>query len=284
VWAAIQAGLPRPHDAACREILVQVMRTARARGLPASTADAVAATTQAQNLARLRRRPEPGLEEVLDAVQSTFVKGALHTHGAAVEDVHREVLVGHRVGQVAEAAGRPALLQSFYQTAKRLKLDLSGASKTVRCDPAKLSRHKDKSAFLHQCDLLEIPVFEALPGRRFDSEPTHYRGANWTTGEDARLVAETWAIRWCEAVDDRLLELSDRGPTLAAVAQDLVTESLLGVQDDVAAAVRLLLRTVQMRLDTGVDEALRDMETAVVRDHSFAHLCQALADLVVLHG
>lgn len=284
VWDAVEAGDPRPHDHAARNLIVAIARLARDRDLPVSTADAVAAHTAAQNLARLRQLAEPGLDEILDAVQSSFVKGDLATHGPALSTVTQAVLVGSRMGQVAEAAGRPPLLRSFYEQARRNRLDLSGEPKVVRCDPAKQEKHKEKSAFLHRCDYLDVPLFNDLEGRRFasDGDP-HFRGADLEAGTDLHLVAETWGIRWRETVDDRLLELSDRGATLGAVAGSVLGEQLAEAHDDAAAAVRQLLRCVQMRLTEQIDGALRVAEGAFATDQRLDHLVRALSDLVVVH-
>jgi hypothetical protein len=250
-----------------------------------STADAVAANTGALNLAALRGLAEPGLEELLDACQSTYVKGDVRTHGGTIADLTREVLVGRVLGRVVEAAGRPPLLRSFYAAAKANRLDLSGESKVVRCDPSKQSKHRDKSAFLHACDYLDVPLFTVLEGSRFAADSVgHYRGADLIAGTEMHLVAETWGVKWQETVDDRLIELSDRGATLQSVAASLLGEALLEARMDAAASVRMLLQCAQMRLTDSIDEALRVVELAVAEDQSFDHLVQALSDLSLIHG
>ena len=285
VWEAIEDDDPRPYSTAARRLVVEVARAARQSELPVSTAEAVAAHTAAINLGRLRGLAEPGLEEVLDAMQSTFVKGDLETHGPAIAQVSQAVMIGHRMGRVAEAAGRPPLLRTFYVEARKHRLELSGEPKVVRVDPAKQIKHKAKSAFLHRCDYLDVPLFNDLEGRRFASDSTrsYYRGADLQTGADMHLVAETWGVRWRESVDDRLVELSDRGGTLEAVAASLVAEHLAESRDDAAAAVGQLLRCVQMRLTTQIDEALRVAEAAFATDRNLDHLVKALSDLVVVH-
>lgn len=283
VWDAVVAGEARPHAVAARRMVVEVARAARSRGLPVSTADAVAADDVANGLAALRGLAEPGLEEVLDAVQSTFVKGDRLTHGGAIEVVAREVLVGSRVGRVVEGAGRPPLLASFYEEAKRVKVDLSGEPKVVRCDPARQDGHKEKSAFLHRAEYVGVPIFDDLERTRGEGR-AHFRGADPVEGTGQELLGETWGIRWREAVDDRLVELSDRGPTLEAVAASQMAERLAEVRGDAAAAVRELLRCAQMRLGAMVDEALRVAEAAFAEDQAVDHLVAALADLVVVHA
>jgi hypothetical protein len=46
----------------------------------------------------------------------------------------------------------------------------------------------------------------------------HFRGPDPILGTDLHLTTETWAVQWHEEVEDRLLEVSDRGPTIADAA------------------------------------------------------------------
>ena len=61
---------------------------------------------------------------------------------------------------------------------------------------------------------------------RADGERAWFRGPDLERGTGMELVAETWGVRWRELVDDRLVELSDRGGTLAAVAGSVLSERL----------------------------------------------------------
>ncbi|NCG19609.1 MAG: hypothetical protein GWP91_11435 [Rhodobacterales bacterium] len=280
VWEGIEAGEPAPYNSAARSLLLEVMRAARDQGLPLSTADAVGAYTGALGLARLRRHRQVDLNDLLDATVMSYVKGDAELHGPRIRELAGAVLIGDARGQVAESAGSPPLLLNFYKTSKTLRLDLSGAAKTVRCDPVKQVTHRLKSAFLHACDYLDVPVFHALEGRH----EGHFRGPNPIAGLDMHLLGERWAVQWCVSVDDRLVELADRGPTLAQVAASVLQETLSEARRDASMASQCLLRCVQMRLEGVFDDALLAVEQASAEDQSFDHLVGALADFVVLYG
>lgn len=280
VHEAMLDGVDRPYDAAAERLIVEIMREARERGNLVSTADSVGALQVAHGLARLRGNPEITRDDLLDAVQATYVKGELDQVGGPILDAARAVLVGHRMGRVTALAGQVPLIRDYYEEGKRHRLDLSGAHKKVRCDLLRQERHRRKSAFLHRCAFLDIPMFEGID----DGRGPIYRGPDLAAGEDLHLLGETWGVRWSEEVDDRLLELSDRGTSVGEVAGSLLAEGLGAVRSDVAASTRLLLQSAQMLLLELFEDAVAAVVGAVATDGSFDHLVRALADLVLLHS
>jgi hypothetical protein len=218
----------------------------------------------------------------------TYIKGDVNLMGSDVERAARAVLVGGELGRVTPAAGQVPLMRDFYAQCRSHRLDVSGKKKVVRCDVHKREAHRLKSAFLHQCDLLEVPIFQRIDDARRRwrraGEADHYRGPDPVTGENMHLITETWGIQWIEAVDDRLLELSDRGATVAQAARSLLVERLEGARGDAATTAQLLLRSAQMMLLETFDEVLGAVEAAIETDMSFGHLVEALDDFIVLHS
>lgn len=225
-------------------------------------------------------------EDLLDAVQMTLVKGDLRVHGGAVERVAAEVMVGHLRGQVTAAAGAVSLLRDYYAQCKAHRIDVTGATKTVRCDLGRTAEHRHKSAFLHQCALLEVPMFTGIA--EGSANPAYpggfYKGPDLATGENLHLLGETWGVRWSERVDERLLDLSDRGATVAAAASERVRVSLAQEVGNAEASTRLLLRAAQMGLTDLFDDALTAVEEAIADDTLFEHLTAALRDFVMLYA
>jgi hypothetical protein len=276
------AGSATPCDDAAVRLLVEIAVAARSRGLPVGTADAVGAAEVARGLARLRGSPEPTVQDLLDGVRSALVKGDVEGAGAPVLAAAAEVLVGEAHGVLPPEAGRPPLVEDWHAQARLHRLDLTGACKEVRLDLHKQERHRDKSAFLHRCALLDVPMFGELETARGDLP--FFRGPDPVTGTDLHLSTETWAIEWKEDVEDRLLELSDRGTTIAEAAGSVLAEQRAAAGDDVSARSTLVLRAAQTRLVELVPELLEDLATALARDPAFEHLVAALSDLVLLHG
>ena len=272
------AGAERPIDDAAQELLLEVLGVARRAGVVVSTGDGVGAWAVARNLATLRASPSVGPHDVADAVTTCFVKGDVRPFSAPVDQALKEVMTGRATGRVCEDAGRPPLLEDFYAAAKRHRVDTSGARKTIRCDLGKQERHRHKSAFLHRCAYLRVPMFGRLEGRK----ATHFQGPDLVRGTDTHLVGESWAVRWTEEVDDRLLELSDRGTTVELAAASQLLEELLAAEGDVSACTTVLLRAAQMQLVDSVARVLDATERAQATDDAFDHLVRALTQVRLL--
>jgi hypothetical protein len=284
VWEAHAAGAERPWDEAALQMLAVMRRAASDDGAPVSPADTQAAWVAARGLSRLRGAAQCTVDDVLDAVRSTFVKGDMALHGPAVLAAAHRVLVGDATGTVAAGAGQLPLRDDFIALARSHRIDTSGATKTVRCDIGRKPAHRHRSAFLHRCEALELPLFVPLQTTRRDAEAHHFKGPDPIAGRDLHLLGETWGIRWTEGVDDRLLEMSDRGTSLEEVAGSLIADTLATVTDDAAVAVRALLRCARMRLADRFDDALATVDAVVQADGSPTRLVRALTDFVLLHS
>ncbi|MEZ4322811.1 MAG: DUF5682 family protein [Myxococcota bacterium] len=284
VWDAVELGDPAPFETAARSLLVDVMRLARADGQPVSTADAVGAWAVARNLAQLRDNGHPTRQDVLDAMQMAYVKGEAGTAGIVLEPYARRVLVGSRLGRVTERAGKAPLLGAYYEAAREHRIDVSGEHKVVRCDLGKHANHRRKSAFLHQCDFLDIPMFASADKKGgWGSDDAHFKGPDPITGENLHLIAETWGIRWTEEVDDRLIELADRGSTLEEVATTAIREAVEAAKGDAAETTGILLSTARMILLDLFETVLTAVEDALTEDRRFLSLTRALLDFQLLY-
>ncbi|MCA9537595.1 MAG: hypothetical protein KC620_01830 [Myxococcales bacterium] len=281
VYTAAAVGEARPYDAAAMRLLVEVMRRARERNEGVSTADAIGAWHAARALASLRGNAEVTAFDLLDAAQMGYVKGDHRLVGGAIRKATHEVLIGHAHGHLTPEAGILPILGDFYAQAKAHRLDLTGVEKTVRLDLHRQRKHREKSAFLHQCDLLAVPVFGALG---HGGDIPHFKGPDPIAGTDLHLISETWAVRWRETVDDRLVELADRGASLAEAAGAELRGQAANARDDAAASTALLLRCARMLLLDLFDDLLDAVEQAIEADASFTHLVDALNHFVVLHA
>ncbi|MBL8604789.1 MAG: hypothetical protein JNK72_22875 [Myxococcales bacterium] len=285
VWEHIEAGDETPFSHAALALLTEVMRRVRAQKASASTADAVTAWQCAQNLARLRGNREVTREDLADALEMALIKGDARLHGGVVEAAAREVLVGRRVGRVTPEAGKVPVMRDYYQQCKAFKLDVSGEAKTVRCDVGRVEGHRQKSAFLHQCAFLEVPMFTRLgEGSPNQGVPAgFFKGPDFATGENLHLLGETWGLRWSERVDEVLVDLSDRGASIAQAAAHRLRDALAEAEGDAAATTRLLLKTAQMGLVDAFDAVLVAVEAAIASDARFERLAGGLADLMLLY-
>jgi hypothetical protein len=210
VWDSANAA---PDGPALQRIAVDCLtalaRRTRELGLAEqiSTADVQAAALQAARLAELRGHAGPGRQDLLDAVRSCFIKGAIDdgTNGMAA-DIRRH-LGGNRLGDIPLSAGSPPLLDDALRMARLMgvKLDDS-APRTARLDIYRKEKHRARSRFLHLMSYLDTGL------GRWQSGP------DFISGTALEQVIEEWQVAWNPLVEARLIELAPQGATLAAAA------------------------------------------------------------------
>lgn len=289
VWDAVQDAVTedrvpdRPFDKAAMGMLVEIMRSGRAEKLGLSTADAVGAWTAAQNLSRLRNNPQVTVYDLLDATQMGYVKGDRRLQGGNVERLTRDALIGRKHGRVTAGAGEIPIRADFYALARKHRIDVTGLSKVVTLKLHTQTKHRLKSAFLHQCDFIQVPLFTGLDDN-WGQRRAHYKGPDPVSGENLHLITERWGVRWCEEVDDRLVELSALGASVAQAAGETLRQKVVEAEGDAKAASSLLVRCAQMMLLAEFDGVLETLEGAIEADHAFIHLVDALSDCVMLQS
>lgn len=277
--AALDEGHPEPAVAAATAVLVRVASRLRAAGHPVGTADAVEAATLARSLARLRGGG-PAAADVAEVATTAFLRGDASLGQGALGDLVRAVLAGDDRGELPPGAGRPPLSDDFFAEARRHRIDVSGASKVVRCDVARDEGHRLRSAFLHRASFLGLPVFEALPDGQ---GPPWFKGPDPLRGEGEHLLGETWGIRVADDVEDHLLALADRGSTLTEVAAAALGRLRADAGNDLRRRTEVVVTAARLRLAEVLPAALAELRAALPVSARFDERVYALRELVALH-
>lgn len=259
------------------ELLVEVARLSRERGLPSalSTADAIAAVGQARSLASLRGHRLPQREDVLDAVRSVYVKGEMDGEGEILLGLVREVLSGSAVGRVPATAARPPIVDDFRREAGRLRLPVDTIERrTVELDLYRRARHREASRFLHRLDVLGVPY-----GR-------YRQGPDFSRSASARRRIEIWETAWSPPADAALLEASDGAPTVAEAALGLLERDLRelaesGTRSSLAGA-DLLFRALRLGLHGLVPRVLGALRLLVDEDAELVSVAVCLDRLCLV--
>ncbi len=280
VWTHLERG--RPAATALRsaavEVLVDLSRATRKRrtGPVVSTAQVIDAIATAVRLAEMRGRPGPSREDVLDAIRSCFVKGALDAEGALVMAQVKRQLAGAKVGAVPPEAGSPPIADDFHRLARELRLDVrQAARRESTLELYKNELHRRTSRFFHALSFLEVPFAELIAGPDF------------AAGRELERIQELWSWCWTPEVESTLIERMAYGASVDEAAGTLLLErtgalEASGASRSARSAVSLLTAALRMGLVDRADRIARVILAVAGEDPSFGSLVAALEELMLL--
>jgi len=287
-FAGYASGMPSPgwyqwqweHGAgADAHMLGQVMARLRGHGLPASTADLIAARLRADGLARLRGHARPQRVDWLDALAGALVKDALDAPlpwtyrgrlRAGTDPVLVQimgVLAGDSSGLLDPHTPQPPLLADLAAQLHAHGLTLGQGCQLDLLDP----QDRQRSVLLHRLLLLQVP------------------GITRTHGP-AQAISDTFEERWSLArpVEQHaaLIEAGAWGATVGDAARARLEHALRHADRGIAGLVPLLNRAAWAALPAVSAAVLDDLAAAVASEARFEVLAPALGELDLLrrHG
>ncbi|WHP06969.1 DUF5682 family protein [Acinetobacter corruptisaponis] len=218
------------------------------------------ATEQAIRLASLREHHLISRFDLIDACQSSFVKGSLDEGQQAFQHLLHQILSGARLGQVVQSTQTPPLLAQVYELAKihRFKLDET-ISKRAKLDVFRNQKHRLRSRFLHLLDFLQVGFAKSVSGPDF------------LGGGRLHLLFEEWDYAWTPHVEARLIELSELGSDLNTIAiykllQLKETFAQSGQGRSSHLAVQLLIRAALMGLHKQISILFAEVQQYLPND------------------
>lgn len=278
VWERMQAGDATPHETVALDYLATLARQMREaeHGDAASTALVQAAAVQARRLAQLRGNVGPGRQDLLDAIRSCYIKGAIDEGTIGFHADVRRFLAGTRLGDIPPSAGSPPLIEDARRLAKAAGVRLDdGTQRSVKLDLYRKPRHCERSRFFHAMAYLETGL------------------ASWTTGPDflsgsrLNLLFEEWRAAWSPLVEARLIELSTDGASIEAVClarleREQQSLSEQGRARSASAAMLLLMRACLIGLQAQLPRLLNMLSAHLDEDASLASVLDCGHRLVTL--
>ncbi len=249
---------------------------AQDRGDMASTALVQAAALQVVRLAALRGNAGPGRQDLLDAIRSCFVKGAIDdgTRGFAAD--LRRFLGGARIGDVPPSAGSPPLVEDARRRARAAGVRLDDSTPRVaRLDLYRKPAHRERSRFFHAMAYLDAGV------------ATWLAGPDFLAGARLHLLIEEWRAAWSPLVEARLIELAvDGGSVEAACLARLQREERALAEDgrgrSARAAVMLLQRACLVGLHQRLPQLLQMLSSHLDEDANLGSVVDCGHRLVTL--
>lgn len=234
----------------------RVARLLRAADLDCSSAHLIECVRLADMLAALRERPAPGLNELLEAAGTVLTTG----EDAPLRLIQRELLVGHRLGKVADGAPTVPLQRDLDQRRKTLRLKVSAARETLKLD-LRAENDLARSQFLHRLRLLRVPWGEVTEARGG-------KGTFW----------ETWTLQWQPEFALAVLEAAPYGNTVAEAAAALAQRTALEARD-LPTLTELVDRLLLADLPAALAIAMRELENRAALTGDISQLMAAIPPL-----
>ncbi|MGZ3144264.1 DUF5682 family protein [Lentzea chajnantorensis] len=265
-FTGYQSGMPSPGyyqqvweqgaQRAADWLVESVATRLRRRQQPVSTADLIAARTQAGALARLRGHEQLARTDVLDGLTSALIsedltqpppwsrRGTLQpgAHPALVEMLG--ALRGEQVGRLHPSTPAPPLVGAVQELLCTHGLDHEGTLSLDLTEPRSLER----SRVLHRLRVLRIPGFHRASGPDQGAAP---------------VLEEQWVLRPAEERLAALIEAAEHGATLPEAAGAVLERRARHAQlqelavvlfDAVLCGISTLSGKVKESLNEGVRE------------------------------
>jgi hypothetical protein len=278
VWERLEAGQTDPFTAVTLDSLTRFARQTRTQDQvdAVSTALVQAAAAQAMRLAALRGNAGPGRQDLLDAIRSCFIKGAIDegTRGFAAD--LRNFLSGTRIGDVPPSAGSPPLIEDARRLARAagVRLDDSTA-RVARLDLYRKPSHRERSRFFHAMSYLDAGL------------GTWLAGPDFLGNSRLHILFEEWRAAWSPLVEARLIELAAEGASVEAVCMAKLRKEEIALADQgrgrsASAAVMLLLRACLVGLQSRLPQLLSMLSTHLDEDAALGSVVDCGHRLVTL--
>ena len=240
-----------PGEEGVVRFFVDAARLVRERGGAASPDELIAGTRLATTLAAMRGRPRAGLAEVLDAASAVT---------GGVDLVRRDLVIGHAIGEVPDAAPQVPLARDVAKLQKSARIPVSADTRTVEVD-LRTPTGRRKSHLLHRLVALGVGWGVEVEGR----------GSSGT-------FRETWEVRWDPDLSVTLIERAGYGTTLEAAATARLVERGAAATG-IAELVGVVQQALFAELPDAVEPAVQRLARVAATDPDVGQLLDAMPSL-----
>ena len=236
--------------------MVRATRLLRGQDVDASSAHAIEGVRLAAALAAVRGLALPGIDELREAAVAILGGG----YAEPLELVQKELVIGHKLGEVP--AGLPAtpLQQDLAQQQKTLRLKPEATPKDLDLDLRQPSQ-LDRSHLLHRLRLLDINW----------GEPEEVAGKSGT-------FHELWTLEWEPEMALAVIEAGRWGNTVLAAAAARAT-ARAAEATSLEAVSTLLEHALRADLGPAIPALVARLETIGADTRDVTHLLAALPPL-----
>lgn len=260
------------YDAIAREFILDTLRSMKKEKEVISTADGIEAYYLAKELAKLRDKKNIGVNEIIEGVKASFVKGELNGFFSKALEILYGKLTGKQVGQIASSAKVPPLVEDFRNSLKALGFNLNTLmKKELKLEIYRKDKDRELSAFLHKLSFLNISFARLRKG-----------GELLNSGNKNRMI-EVWDLVWNPEIEAELMDISPYGATLSEAAENIFIKKIncsIRVKDGALLLLNLYrcgISTLGKSIHQKIDELLQ-------KDDSFFSQAEGLYSFYYLYN
>lgn len=269
IWEKFTSKIHNPYEATALEIITDIFNSARQGGYLISISDSINAFHGAKMLAMLRRRTEPGLKDIVDAIYMSIIKGNPEVDGKYLEDYIYSKTIGYKVGKVTKKMGRLPLQEDFYLQLESRGIDLEERSQEIILN---LREEKDTktSQLFWRIKFLEIDFLARVSG------PDVLQGI---TG----IFTEIWTLHWTPRIDTKLVGLSAFGASVEEVSNNMLIEETKKSIKNFNKVTNLLFNSLLMGFSDQFTKLYTECDNSISVDNQFLSLTGGFFNLIMIH-
>ncbi|CAN5322155.1 DUF5682 family protein [soil metagenome] len=234
----------------------RVARLLREADIDCSSAHVIECVRLSEALASVRERPLPGLTEMLEAARTVLTTG----EEAPLRLIRRDLIIGRKLGRVAEGVPTVPLQRDLEKQQKSLRLKVSASQEILELD---LRKDSDlaRSRLLHRLLLLRIPW----------GNVSETRGGKGT-------FREGWKLQWMPEFALSVIEAAPYGNTIESAAAEFCIKS---AHEAAALPVltELITRLLCADLPLALAPVMRELENRVAVTGDIPQLMAAVPSL-----
>jgi hypothetical protein len=265
IWEEIQK--TKPYNKTLLKYIVACGNKSRLQNLSVSIADEIEAYRMAIGLTALRDKTQAGAFELIDAVETSFIKTDKALTHSVVEEILFKILTGDKIGTLTNEAEVPPLVKDFYNHLYIFGLQKTTEKNELTLEIYKKKKHKKISEFFHKMMFLKTTFCEKL------------KGPDFVNRKDMSRIREIWKYQWLEETERILIEKSMHGGTLAEATTSIVSQTLQNSFEHAGDASRLIIESVLMGLNHNLEPILNNLSNIIGNDGVFSSVATCFINL-----
>jgi hypothetical protein len=269
IWKNFVNEIKSSFEATALELITDIYSDARIKNYDISVVDSINTFQSAKMLAMMRRRSEPCLNDIVDAIYMSLVKGNPKIEGAYLKDLIRKRVVGFKLGKITKSIKQLPLQKDFYLRFESFNINLKEKSKLHKLNLRDEIDQK-KSHLFWRVKYLNLGILERSKG------PDLLKGI---TG----IFEEYWILSWNPNVDAKLIKLSNYGSTIEEATKNMLIEESKKIIKDFQKISFLLYQTLIMGLPNLFPHIIIVCIDSLEKDDKFLTLSRGFNNLIMIH-